>query len=101
MTEAARTGLGKLDKTSPMAKALKRLDVEAVLKNDIHEICEAVSFPEMMKAMSLVAAIKLDPKDAVRLKDEIKTMARGLVERVEKKGKLQTPLACREILFNL
>ncbi|MBF0594494.1 MAG: hypothetical protein HQL22_05965 [Candidatus Omnitrophica bacterium] len=101
LTDAARSGFQKLDKKSPLARELKGLDVETLLREDIRLICDALTFPEMMRAMSLVAKIKLDPKDAEVFKEEIKTMARAIVERVEKKAKINTPVSCRELLFNL
>ena len=102
LLDAARTGVRKLDKTSPLAREMTGLNVEAVLTHDIHEICAVVSLPEMMKALSLAAVVRMDPKDSAgRLKDEIKTMVMALVTRVEKKGTLQTPPACRALLFSL
>ncbi|MEI6437178.1 MAG: hypothetical protein WCO69_00335 [Candidatus Omnitrophota bacterium] len=101
LTVAARSGLKQIDKKSPLAKELKGLDVEALLTNDIHLICEAVTFPEMMKIMALVAKVKVDPDHAVKSKEDIKGMARAVVARIEKTGKLKTPPSCRELLFNL
>ncbi|MBF0387279.1 MAG: hypothetical protein HQL20_05415 [Candidatus Omnitrophica bacterium] len=101
LNESARAGFKKLDPASPLARELKGLDVEALLRADIGKICDAISFPEMLRALALAAKIKLDLRDAESFKDEIKTMARAIVARIEKKDSLSTPLSCRELLFNL
>ncbi|MBF0123287.1 MAG: hypothetical protein HQL21_07795 [Candidatus Omnitrophica bacterium] len=102
LNDAARSGINKLDKNSPLARELKGLDIDTILKEDIHQICETVTFPETMKIMSLVTAIKLGSHDEARIKEDIKKIARAIEQRIEdKKGVLRTPPSCRDLLFNL
>ena len=102
LSEAARAGISKLDKNSPFVRALDGLDVDTTLREDIHQICEAMSFAEMVKVLSLVAAIKLGRQDTQRPKADIKKIAKVIEERIEKKrGGLKTPPSCRELLFDL
>ena len=102
MTEAARDGISKLDKDSPAARELSTLDVDAILKDDIHQICESVTFPEIMSVMSLGASIKLGTGDAQRAKEDIKKLALVIEGRIaQRQGKLTLPPSCRDLLFNL
>ncbi|MBF0569197.1 MAG: hypothetical protein HQL18_00250 [Candidatus Omnitrophica bacterium] len=102
LNDTAREGIRKLDKNSPLTRELSALDVDAILKEDIHQICEEVTFPEMVKIMSLGAKYKLGSGDGKRIKEDLKTMAKAIEERIErKKGKLKTPVSCRDLLFNL
>ncbi|MBF0477917.1 MAG: hypothetical protein HQL26_00375 [Candidatus Omnitrophica bacterium] len=101
LTEQARAGIKKLDKNSLAAQELSELDVDTVLKEDIQQFCDVMTFPEMVKIMSLGATIKLNA-DSENAKADIKKIAKTLVERVEKKQvKIKTPESCRELLFNL
>ncbi|MBF0330863.1 MAG: hypothetical protein HQL17_02920 [Candidatus Omnitrophica bacterium] len=102
LNDAARSGISKLDKKSPLAQELKGLDLDVVLKDDIDQICQAVTFPETLKIMSLGAAIKMGSGDIDRHKEDIKKVAKAIEDRIEKKqGVLKTPASCRELLFNL
>ena len=102
LTEAAREGISKLDKDSPAARELSTLDVDVVLKEDIHQICEAITFPEIMRVLSLGATIKLGSGDTQRAKDDIKKMALVIEDRItQRQGKLRLPSSCRDLLFNL
>lgn len=102
LTEAARAGIKHLDKNSAAARELSALDIDAVLKEDIDKICSVMSFFEITKIISLVTQIKVGHQDRDRLKEEIKQIARKLMERVEKeRGSLRIPLSCRDVLFEL
>jgi hypothetical protein len=102
LNKAARDGISKLDKDSPLARELGRLDLDTVLKEDIDQICQAVTFAEALKIMSLGAAAKMGSGDTERIKADIKKMAKVIEERIEKKdGRLRIPPSCRDLLFNL
>ncbi len=102
LIEAARTGISKLDKNSPLARELDGLNVDEILRDDVHKICGVMSFAEVVNIMSLVVAIKLGQPDTKRLNRNIKGIAKAIVERAEKKhGSLRTPQSCRDLLFDL
>ncbi|MBF0479913.1 MAG: hypothetical protein HQL26_10565 [Candidatus Omnitrophica bacterium] len=101
LTEHALEGIKKLDKNSLAAKDLSKIDVDVVLKEDVQQFCEVVTFPEIVKIMALGTAFKLGG-DTARVKDDLKKIGKNLLDRVEKKQvKLKTPMSCRDMLFNL
>ena len=102
LNDAALSGISKFDKDSPLSKELKGLDIDVILKEDIWLICNEVTFPETLKVMSLVGAIKLGSGDPELMKEDLKKIAKASEERIEKKGGcLKTPPSCRDLLFNL
>ncbi len=102
LNDAARSGFDKLDKDSPLARELKGIDVDTILKEDIRKLCDVVTFSETLKIMSLGAALKMGSPDTERIKEDLKRIAKVIEERAEKQqGPLKTPPACRDLLFNL
>jgi len=102
LSDAARDGISKLDSSSPLAKQLKGLNVDDLLKEDIQQICKETTFPEMVRIMSLGAQIKMGTGDTDRIKEDLKKMARAIEQRVESRQvKLNTPVSCRDLLYNL
>ncbi|MBF0511521.1 MAG: hypothetical protein HQL13_04240 [Candidatus Omnitrophica bacterium] len=100
--DAALVGISRLDKDAGLAKELSTLDIETILKEDIHQICEAMTFSETVRVMSLGARIKMGGSDVGRIKEELKEMAKAIEKRViSKQGKLKLPSSCRDLLFNL
>ena len=102
LNDAAHKGLARIDKNSPLAEELKKYDVEGILKADIEKICNNVSFFEMTRVMALMVQLKSEVKRQGAMKPQLKAMVQKLIDRIERDaGKLQTPMSCREILFNL
>jgi hypothetical protein len=100
--DAAHQGLKRIDKDSPLAEELKKIDVEEVLRADIEKICNNLSFLEMTRVMALMVQLKSEVKRQGAMKPQLKAMVQKLIDRIERDaGKLQTPMSCREILFNL
>lgn len=102
LAEAARDGIKGLDKDSIQARELRALDVDAALKEDINRICAAITFSELASIISLTAQLKSECGDEKRLKEEMKKIARKLMQRAESKGgSLNIPPSCRDLLFEL
>jgi hypothetical protein len=104
LVKAAREAIDQLDKATPEARDLMKLDVEAVLEHDITRICEVITFPEMTKGMALAASLRsgCPGNNFERSKKDLQTMAKGLLERAERqKGPFKVPLSCRELLFKI
>jgi hypothetical protein len=103
LTDAAKKGLKLLDKGSPCAKALKRIDFDKALKEDIGRICDKTSFIEASRLLSLYSRLHMTKGDEDEtLKNDLKRVAEDLVERVEKEsGRLNIPKQCRQLLLNL
>ncbi len=100
----ARQAILKLDPKSVPGKALQKVDVEAILTNDIERICQEASFFEISRALALGSKLALtknpDKKEAVTR--ELKKIAQAAASRVEgKSGKLLIPDCCRELLLEL
>ncbi len=103
LTEEARKGMQDLDPDSPCRKALRKIDVDNVLREDINRICEAVSLAELTKILSLGRRLKTGSEDE---KEETKRVLRQIVEAVVAKveresGSLNIPEPCRQLLLNL
>jgi len=102
LNKAAHKGLARIDKESELAKELSKFDVEKILKADIEKICNNVSFLEMTRIMALMIQLNSEEKRHGAMKVNLKKIIQQLVDRVEKDaGKLQTPMSCRELFFNL
>ncbi len=102
LNDAAHKGLARIDKDSVLAAELRKFDVEAILKADIEKICNNVSFLEMTRILSLIIQLNSEEKRHGVMKANLKRMIQQLIDRVEKDaGKLQTPMSCRELFFNL
>ena len=102
INDAAHKGLARLDKGSVLAQELDKLDVERILKADIETICNNVSFLEMTRIMVLMVQLKSAENRHGPMKAELKRIVQGLITRIEgQAGKLQTPMSCRELFFNL
>jgi len=102
LTEAARTGLKSLDKETTAYRELSGLDIETVLKEDINKICAVMTFSEMTRIIALAAQLNSGRQDNPPVKEEMKEIARKVVERVERElGGLKTPASCRTLLFKL
>ena len=103
LTDAALRGMKALDANSSCAKALKKIDVENVLNEDINRICEAMSLAEIAKILSLAVKLKTSSQETSgAIKSDIKKIAEEVVTRLERKsGRLKIPEPCRHILLNL
>ncbi|MBF0571454.1 MAG: hypothetical protein HQL12_06230 [Candidatus Omnitrophica bacterium] len=102
LTNAAREGISRLDKGSSIAKELNGIDIESVMKEDINRICDAMTFSETVRIMSLGTQIKLGSGKTNQIKEDLKNMAKAIEVRVESRyGKLRIPPSCRDLLFNL
>ena len=103
LTDAALRGVKALEPGSPCAAALKRLDVENILREDIDRICEAISLAEITKVLSLAVKLKASSQEGSRaIKSDIKKIAEEVVARLESKsGKLKIPEPCRHLLLDL
>lgn len=103
MRETARKALKKLDPKSPLAKELHSVDVEAILKQDVERICEALSLFDISRALTLVAQFGVSSPDKRELlKRELKKIAEVSVEKAEAKGvKFDAPVHLRQLLFEL
>ena len=103
LTDAASKGIKRLNPGSVCAKALKKINVKNTIKEDISRICEAISFTETTRILSLVTLLKMeDGEKKEEIKSEIKKIAEAVVARVEREsGKLKIPEPCRHLLLNL
>ncbi|MBF0384256.1 MAG: hypothetical protein HQL27_00140 [Candidatus Omnitrophica bacterium] len=102
LTEEAKKSMRYLDKTSPLMKELKKLDIETILKEDIRKICDKASFSETTKIMGMAVKYKLPGPDKHELKEDFKGMIKEMIARVERdSGMLKLPPDCREMLYDL
>jgi len=102
LNEAAHKGLARIDPKSTLAEELKKYDVEEILKADIDKICNNVSLFEMTRIMGLIVQLNSEEKRHGPMKAELKKMIQRLIDKVEgNAGKLQTPMSCRDLFFNL
>lgn len=103
LIEEARKGIKNLDPGSACAKALKKMDVEKALNEDIERVCKSASISELTKVFSLATKLKLlSQEEKARVKGELKDTAGSIVRRVEKEsGKLKTPKPCRHLLLKM
>lgn len=101
LNRAARDGIKELDKDSDLAIQLKSLDIDTVLENDCKLICQNISFSEVTRILALMAQVKINAKDSQCARDQIKTIARDIMLRLEKQSAgFKTPESCRNLLFN-
>ena len=103
LAKSAGRGIRALEPQSPCAKALQHKDINCLITRDIEKICAAASFSEISKILSLYAWFRIASQEKRdELKVEFKTIADGIIERVEKRhGKLNVPDPCRDLLINL
>ena len=103
MRSAARKALKELDPQSEIAQAFRSSDMEAILRDDVRRICEAMNFFEITHVLTLVAQLGMASSGKfISIKQELKKIAEKAAERAESKGgKLHIPDCCREFLFAL
>ncbi|MBF0217677.1 MAG: hypothetical protein HQL30_11880 [Candidatus Omnitrophica bacterium] len=104
MVKAAREAIDQLDKATPEARDLMKLDVEAVLEHDITKICEVITFSEITKGMALAMKFRSGGagEEFERSKKTLQEMGKALLERAERqKGPFMAPVSCRELLFRI
>jgi len=101
LNDAAHKGLARIEKDSPLAEELRKYDVEQILKADIEKICNNVSFFDMTRIMALMVQLNVEKRHGA-MKADLKRTIQQLIDKVERDaGKLQTPMSCRELFFNL
>ena len=76
-------GLARIDKNSPLAEELRKLDVEEILKADIEKICNNVSFFEMTRIMTLIVQLNSEEKRHGPMKAKLKRMIQQLIDKIE------------------
>ena len=103
LAKSAQRGIRALEPQSSCAKALKSKNIELLVSKDIDKICDVASLSEISKILSLYAWFRIASQGKRdELKDEFKTIADGIIERVEERhGKLNIPDPCRDLLINL
>ncbi len=103
LNEGARHGLELLDKNSPCARALKKIDIDKALKEDINRICQEISFIEMTRLISLYARLQMEAgQKREAAKEDLKKIALETEERIEREsGAFNIPKQCRSILLDL
>jgi len=105
LTEAARKGMEAMDPDNPCARSLQasESDADAVVAEAIQRICDEISILEAAKLVRLSAMLKSSKAEAAdKYKTQIRRLALGIVERVERNtGSLDVPPACRALLLNL
>ena len=103
LAKSAQRGINALEPQSACAQALKHKNIDCLITRDIQKICEAASFSEISKILSLYAWFRIASQEKRdKLKYEFKTIADGIIERVEERhGKLNVPKPCRDLLINL
>ncbi len=103
LTEEALKRTKDLDSKSPCKKALTRIDVDNVLREDINRICEAVSLNEITRILSLARRLQdTSGEKKEEIKHDLKKIVEAVVARAEKEsGRLRIPEPCRQLLLNL
>lgn len=103
LIDAARKQIKGLNVESVYAKTLERIDVENMLREDINRVCEAASFIEITRIISLVSQLQAaSDENKATIKGDIKKIAEGLVARIERdSGELKISQSCRHLLLNL
>jgi hypothetical protein len=102
--DLAHEEIRKLDRGSPYLKALKGINIDEVLTEDVSRLCEDISTVEIMRLMPLIARMKIArPGTELKvLKGEIREITLKVVKRVEHKGgRLKLPASCRDLLLEL
>lgn len=99
----ARQSMQRLEPDSVCAKALKCIDIDKCLAEDIERICAHMSMGTMSKIMSLGAKLKFATGEkAAALREELKDVAIKDIECLEAEtGALHLPSPCRHLLLSL
>lgn len=102
ITKHAQAGLKKLDRNSALVSKLKGMDVDALLKDNIDKFCHEMSYFEMAKITTIAAGLNSGLRDKEQAKEEMKSIAKDIIKRVEQKtGNLNIPSDIRDLIFNL
>lgn len=103
LTDAARKGLKALDPKSPCARALREIEVENIIGEDIERICRAASLTEVTNVLYLATQLQASSQEKKGpIKSRIKEIAGNLADRIEKEsGSFKLPKSCRYLLLNL
>lgn len=103
LADAADKKLKSLNRDSPCVKALKGIDVEAALKEEINRICSSVSFIEITRISFLTFALQVAScEEADSIKKNLRKAVEDAITRIESKsGRLKIPESCRHLFFNL
>ena len=99
----AKKSIATLPAGSPYIKAITKIDVDSILKDDLTRICKEVSWGEIGKILSIGAFMNMaEGEKRSAMKSDIKKVAQDIVARVERKsGKLRTPDKFRKLLLNI
>ena len=102
LTDMAYKGISRLDPKSTCAKALKKIDVGTVLREDINRICNSATIGEIAKIIAFAGQLRVTSEDNKQAKSDLKELAEEIVARVEREtGKLKIPQSCRHLLLKL
>jgi len=104
LTEAAREDIKALDPQSPCAKQLSQIEnIDAVIAEEIENICNAATLTEITKILFLTRRIKkASGQRREAMKSQLKKIAEQVVTKVESQsGPLSLPETCRHLLLSL
>jgi len=104
LTEAIKGAMNKADTDTSCAKALEKLDRDALLEKDVKRLCDELSTLEAGKILSLGNRVLGAGNANVykKSREELRSLMFNVVKRLEKKyGGLSLPKECRDLLINL
>jgi len=104
LTEAARKGIKALEPQLPCTKELNGIeDVDAIIAEEIENICNAATLTEITKILFLTRRMKkTSGQKREAIKNHLKKIAEQIVTRAESEsGPLRLPETCRHLLLEL
>ena len=104
LTAAIKKGMDEMELDTSCAKALERLDRDALLKKDVNRLCDELGTLEAGRILSLGAKLLGAGNSNVykKSREELRSLVFKGVKRVENKyGGLNLPKECRDLFINL
>jgi len=103
LIDTAKRGIDALDPDSTHARELKKVNVDAIIREDVAKICATVSVVETTKIFSLYARLQAAPAEKKEpLKGELRKLAQDVVNKAgDRFGKFKIPESCRQLLWTL
>ena len=104
LTAAIKKGMDKMELDTSCAKALERLDRDALLKKDVNRLCDELGTLEAGRILSLGAKLLGAGNSNVykKSREELRSLVFKGVKRVENKyGGHNLPKECRDLFINL
>ena len=102
MTEVLQQKIKALEPASPQEQELSTIDLDKYIKQDIENICNSATMPEIMRILFLGGNLRnATGQERETINNDLKKIADLLIARLQSKSvTLRLPKSCLDMLFD-